>query len=235
MVVFDISSQLVDSCAHSIYFFLESESRHRGDGGGWWYILYHFEDMILESYEGRHGMACEISSLVWFLILTFFLLSFLLSHFLHPYLSHSWFIFICRRECNTSDHEGNIRKCIRPNKYTLLESITVLYNIFEIIKFFFSLHSLSFSISLSHFLAVSVKQSHWFDSYLSFPFSFCFFLCVCLSLYLYLSFSLLLALFLMIYPFPAFSRCCCYCCKCLPTYNPEADTSEKERSVRFPK
>ena len=170
MVVFDISSQLVDSCAPSIYFFWELENRHRRDGGGWWYILHHFEDMILESYEGRYGMACERSSLVWSLILTFFLLSFLLSHFLHLYLSHSWFVFLCRRECDTSDHEGNIRKCIRPNKYTLLESITVLYNIVEIIKFLSSLHSLSFTVYLSHFPAVFVKLYHWFTLCLSFPF-----------------------------------------------------------------
>ena len=166
---------------------------HRGDGGGWWYILYHFEDMIQESYDGRHGMACERSSLVWSLILTFFLLSFLLSHFLHLYLSHSWFVFLCRRECDTSDHEGNISKCIRPNKYTLLESITVLYNMVEIIKFLFSPHSVSFSMFLSHFLDVFVKLYHWFTLCLSFPF-------------LYVRMSLSLSLFLFLSPACPFSH-----------------------------
>ena len=134
------------------------------------------------------GMACESSSLVWSLILNFFKLSFLLSYYLSLYLCHSWFVFLCRRESDTSDHEGNIRKCIRPNKYTLLESITVSYNIVEIIKFLSSPHYFSSSISLSHFLVALVKLSHWFTSCPSFPF-----LCVCLSISIsiYLSLSCL--------------------------------------------
>ena len=87
----------------------------------------------------------------------------------------------------------------------LSHSKQVLYSS-QLIIIMFSLSS-SLSLSLSHTLSLSLSLFR--------------------SLYCLLLFSWSIL-------FPLFRRCC-YCCKCLPTYNPEADTSEKERSVRFPK
>ena len=115
--------------------------------------------------------------------------------------------------------------------------------------------SLSLSISLSFYLSPSLSHTHPLShthSFFLFPFlslTFWFSLSNSLKMILLMSvFSIatmslshsltnfFFALFLKVYLFfCSFFRCCCYCCKCLPTYNPEADTSEKERSVRFPK
>ena len=96
----------------------------------------------------------------------------------------------------------------------LSHSKLVLYSS-QLIFIMFSLSSsLSLSLSHTHSLSLSLTHTHSF------------------SLSLFRSFYCLL-LFSRSILFPLFRRCC-YCCKCLPTYNPEADTSEKERSVRFP-
>ena len=116
--------------------------------------------------------------------------------------------------------------------------------------------SLSLSISLSFYLSPSLSHTHTLShthSFFLFPFlslTFWFslsnspkmillvsvFSITTMSLSLTHSLIVFFALFLKVYLFfCSFFRCCCYCCKCLPTYNPEADTSEKERSVRFPK
>ena len=97
--------------------------------------------------------------------------------------------------------------------------------------FFFSSLILSHSKQVLYssqliFIMFSLSSSLSFSLSLSLPH----------SLSLSLSFALSIACsYSHDLSFSRFFRCCCYCCKCLPTYNPEADTSEKERSVRFPK